>query len=190
MHRRACNYSAVSSRGLRLDLNDPLFTRSSPISAIRGVERGWFRSTMGRIRLRQICTPPNATDVAFAERGGGKKGKGSAQFPSFVTASRSLSPLAPFMNILGILMRFPTTILIHEFGPTPSSSSRTPVVLVVDDDVSASLGTPTVHAERASNSPNRWPNIKRDVNESREKDPCSLLLSISTRFILRLCKLG
>lgn len=101
----------------------------------------------------------------------------------------SLSPLAPFMNILGILMRFPTTILIHEFGPTPSSS-RTPVVLVVDDDVSASLGTPTVHAERASNSPNRCPNIKRDVNESREKDPCSLLLSISTRFILRLCKLG
>lgn len=72
----------------------------------------------------------------------------------------------PFMNILGILMRFQTTILVHEFGPP--SSSRAAVVLVVD--VSASLGTPTVHAERASNSPNRCSNIKRNVNESREND--------------------
>lgn len=77
----------------------------------------------------------------------------------------------PFMNILEILMRFQTTILVHEFGPP--SSSRAAVVLVVD--VSASLGTPTVHAERASNSPNRCSNIKRNVNESRENDENPLL---------------
>lgn len=92
---------------LRLDLNDPLFTRSSPISAIRDVERGWFRSTMGRIRLRQICTPPNATSVAFEEDGEKRQEAPHLLWRSSRSRPRPRSPLAPFMNILGILMRFP-----------------------------------------------------------------------------------
>lgn len=137
----------------------------SPISAIRGWERGWFRSTMGRIRLRHTCNSIECNWRCIRRAKGEKKERRRTPPISFVTPS----PLAPFMNILGILTRFPTTTIspfTNSGQPRASSSSRTPVVLVVDDDVSASLGTPT---ERASNSPNRRPNIKRDVNESREK---------------------
>lgn len=84
-------------------------------------------------------------------------------------------PRAParFMNILGILMRFPTTILIHEFGAAvvPSSHRRRRCRRRRSRRVRlASLGTLTAHAGRASNSPERSSNIKRNINEWYRND--------------------
>lgn len=148
-----------------MDLNDPLFTRSLPHKRNKRLGKGMVSVDNGSNSIAPHVQLYRMQRQLHSQGERGKKKKGEGNRPSFVTPS----PLAPFMNILGILTRFPTTTIspfTNSGQPRASSSSRTPVVLVVDDDVSASLGTPT---ERASNSPNRRPNIKRDVNESREK---------------------
>lgn len=83
---------------------------------------------------------PDIHSSRMQRRSFGRARRGEKKAGSPVSIFCDGRPLAPFMNILEILMRFQTTILVHGFGP-PSSSSRAAVVLVVD--VSASLGTPT-----------------------------------------------
>lgn len=89
----------------------------SPISAIRGWERGWFRSTMGRIRLRHTCNSIEC-NVSCIRRAKEEKKERRRKPPIFCHAvsSRALYEYSWNFNALPDDDDIP----IHEFGPTPS----------------------------------------------------------------------